>query len=114
MAKKNQNPQSNQNLNQPGESENKPSNEKFFYGNKDADKKFQLRNDWKKSVVVYQCKVEVMNGGMVEVPNTHQLQTYTPEMFDKLNEGDKKKDIPPFFSESKMKVLVLHDPRLEE
>jgi hypothetical protein len=90
--------------------ENLPSQEEgFFYGNKDREKKHKLANDWAKKVCVYQCQIEQMNGGQVEVPNTHQLQTYDPKTFEKLSADEKGK--PSFFSESKMKVVVLHDPR---
>ena len=80
-----------------------------FYGNKDADKKHLLPADWAKKVCVWQCQIEQMNGGQVEIPNTHQLQTYEPKIYEKLIADEKGK--PSFFSESKMKVVVLHDPR---
>jgi hypothetical protein len=80
-----------------------------FYGNKDEDKKHLLPADWAKKVCVYQCQIEQMNGGVVEIPNTHQLQTYDPAYYTKLIADEKGK--PSFFSESKMKVVVLHDPR---
>jgi hypothetical protein len=80
-----------------------------FYGNRDEDKKHLLPADWAKKVCVFQCQIEQMNGGQVEVPNTHQLQTYDVKTFEKLIADEKGK--PSFFSESKMKVVVLHDPR---
>jgi hypothetical protein len=80
-----------------------------FFGNKDFDKKHKLPADWAKKVCVYQCQIEQLNGGVVEVPNTHQLQTYEPATYDRLSADEKGK--PSFFSESKMKVVVLHDPR---
>jgi hypothetical protein len=80
-----------------------------FYGNKDKDKKHLLPADWVKKVCVYQCQIDQMNGGVVEIPNTHQLQTYDPALYEKLSKDEKGK--PSFFSESKMKVDVLHDPR---
>lgn len=80
-----------------------------FYGNKDKEKKHLLPADWAKKVCVYQCQIDQMNGGVVEIPNTHQLQTYDPAQYTKLSADEKGK--PSFFSESKMKVVVLHDPR---
>ena len=80
-----------------------------FYGNKDDEKRFKLPKDWAKQVCVYQCQIEQMNGGVVEIPNTHQLQTYDPATYDKLSADAKGQ--PSFFSESKMKVVILHDPR---
>lgn len=80
-----------------------------FYGNKDKEKKYLLPKDWAKKVCVFQCQIEQMNGGVVEIPNTHQLQTYDPAQYTKLSADEKGK--PSFFSESKMKVVVLHDPR---
>jgi hypothetical protein len=80
-----------------------------FYGNRDHQKKHLLPADWAKKVCVFQCQIEQMNGGVVEIPNTHQLQTYDPATYDKLSADAKGK--PSFFSESKMKVTVLHDPR---
>lgn len=80
-----------------------------FYGNKDKERKFLLPADWAKKVCVYQCQIDQMNGGVVEIPNTHQLQTYDPALYEKLIKDEKGK--PSFFSESKMKVVVLHDPR---
>jgi hypothetical protein len=121
MATKKQNQPSGSNQQTPpslqenSEKQNQPSgSENFFYGNQDTERKFKLPNDWSKSVCVWQCKVEPLNGGMVEVPNTHQLQTYDPATYDKMVNGDPKGNIPPFFAESKMKVVVLHDPRVQE
>jgi hypothetical protein len=125
MAKKNTQAQNNSNLpNQEQEQENDfqetynlPNQEQVsevepsgpFYGNRDHEKKHLLPADWAKKVCVFQCQIEQMNGGQVEVPNTHQLQTYEPAHYDKLIADEKGK--PSFFSESKMKVTVLHDPR---
>jgi hypothetical protein len=80
-----------------------------FYGNKDHKKEHLLPADWAKKVCVFQCQIDQLNGGIVEIPNTHQLQTYDPATFEKLSKDEKGK--PSFFSESKMKVTVLHDPR---
>lgn len=94
------------------ETENQSNQEQdsaFFYGNKDDDKEHKLPSDWKNKVCVWQCIIQSLGGGIVEVPNTHQLQTYDPASFDKLSADEKGK--PSFFSESKMRVKVLHDPR---
>ena len=55
-------------------------------------------------VTVRQVVVQELNGGIVEVPNTEQIQTYDPDYFQKLLD-DK------FFSESRMRIEILHDPR---
>ena len=81
-----------------------------MYGNKDAAKSYPFPKDWAVTVVVHQCGIEQMNGGVVEVPNTHTLQTYAPDVFDRLSNADLKQ-ATSFFSESKMKVVVLHEPR---
>lgn len=79
-------------------------------GNKDESGEYPFPADWQDQVVVWQCKIEQMNSGVVEVPNTHMMQTYSPETYDKLSNADLKQSTS-FFSESKMKVVVLHDPR---
>ncbi len=63
-------------------------------------KSWQITPDTKGSIVVRQVVVQELNGGMVEVPNTETLQTYTKETFDRLQEQG-------FFEESKMKVEIL-------
>jgi hypothetical protein len=74
-----------------------------IYGNKDKQKRYPIDETWKKKVIVRQVKVEANNGGMVEVPNTEQVQTYDPVYYDTLIKNN-------FFGESKMKVEVLHQP----
>ncbi len=68
---------------------------------KDANgKEHKITADMKGLVVLRQVVVDTLNGGMVEVPNTEQIQTYTKEKFDELNRNN-------FFTESKMKIEVL-------
>lgn len=80
--------------------------EKTFFGNKDEKKAWELPSSWKKDIVVYQYQVQTLNGGMVEVPNTGMVQTYTPQKWDELQNTK-----PNFFAESGLKYEVLHDPR---
>jgi hypothetical protein len=48
--------------------------------------------------------VDILNGGMVEVPNTRYTQTYDPVIWEKMIAAN-------FFSESQMKYEIKHDPR---
>jgi hypothetical protein len=65
-------------------------------------KEWKITPDMKGLIVVRQVVVQELNGGMVEVPNTETLQTYTPEKFDELNEAG-------FFEESLIKIEVLQE-----
>jgi hypothetical protein len=75
-----------------------------FFGNKDSKRSYPLDKTLKGKVVVRQYKVESLNGGMVEVPNTSEVQSYYPEYYEKLLKNN-------FFGESRMQVEVLHQPK---
>jgi hypothetical protein len=75
-----------------------------FFGAGDKDKQYPIASVNKDQVVVRQVNVQLLNGGMVEVPNTMAIQTYNPKIYDQLLKNN-------FFGESKIKVEVLHDPR---
>ena len=89
----------------PEVDENAPIEERGkLYGNKDKDKKYPIKKDWKDKVIVRQVKVDTLNGGMVEVPNTASVQTYDKDQYNSFVDNK-------FFTDSKMKVEVLHMPK---
>lgn len=75
-----------------------------LFGNKDKEKKFPIRKDWKDKVIVRQVNVTELNGGMIEVPNTEAVQTYDKDFYETMVKNN-------FFSDSKMKVDILHMPK---
>lgn len=89
--------------------ENSSPNQEF-YGSRDEKQEHLLPADWSAKVVVSQVSVKNVEGEWVELPSTRQMQTYEPKFFDSLNnsEGESGKS---FFSESNLRVKVLHDPR---
>lgn len=74
-----------------------------FFGKGDKDQKYPIDNANKNHVVARLVRVEQNNGGMIEVPNTEQVQTFYPEQFDQLVKDE-------FFSKSMLKVDILHKP----
>lgn len=63
-----------------------------------------ITGDLEDMVVVRQVNLTEINGGVVEIPNTEQIQSYRPEVFNKMLK-DK------FFSDSKIRVELINDPR---
>lgn len=98
--------------NAPSQPELESAGGNLVYGNKDGGKQHAFPKSWADAgkVVVHQCNIEQMGTGVVEVPGTHMLQTYSPEDYDRYAGVDKPGE-RSFFTESKMKVVVLHDPR---
>lgn len=85
--------------------ENEPVEEAGkLYGNKDSKKQYPIKKDWKDKVIVRQVNVTELNGGMIEVPNTEALQTYDKPYYETMVKNN-------FFTDSKMKVDVLHMPK---
>ncbi|HRE52239.1 MAG TPA: hypothetical protein PK339_12505 [Flavitalea sp.] len=75
-----------------------------IYGNQDKEKRYPLKKDWLKKIVVRQLSVErASNGEMIRLQSTAAIQTYDPAYFNKLLKDN-------FFSESRMEVEVLHRP----
>lgn len=75
-----------------------------LYGNKDSKKEYPIKKDWKDKVVVRQVKIDMLNGGMIEVPNTEAVQTYDKDYYQTMIDNN-------FFSDSKLQVTVLHMPK---
>lgn len=73
-----------------------------IFKSSETGKEFKMSGDVSGHVVVRQVSVQQLNGGMVEIPNTETVQSYSKEMFDKLME-DK------FFSESQLKIEILQN-----
>jgi hypothetical protein len=77
-----------------------------MFGNLDKGKERQFPSDWAGHLVVFQEKVKLVEGNLLALPNQSGLQTYNPEQFEQMTENN-------FFSDSELRVTVLHDPRLE-
>lgn len=56
-------------------------------------------------VVVRQVNIDMLNGGIVEVPNTETVQIYYKDQFEQMSQS--KNGQPSFFSEGKIKVEIL-------
>jgi hypothetical protein len=69
-----------------------------------AGQEFEITPDLQDKVVIWQEQVQMLNGGLVGIPNTDMLQSYDPAYFTKLLKDN-------FFGESKMRIEILHDPR---
>lgn len=63
-----------------------------------------ITGDMEDQIVVRQVQLQELNGGVVEIPNTEQIQSYRPEIFEKLL---KQK----YFSDSKIRIEIINDPR---
>lgn len=79
------------------------------FGNQDKDEEFAIpksitdQSDWEEMVVVRQVPTRVVEGELVELKGQAIVQVYKPEVYQRMVK-DK------FFSESKLKVKVLHKP----
>jgi hypothetical protein len=71
-----------------------------IFKSKETGKEFRVTGDISGHVVVRQVKVQELNGGMVEVPYSESIQTYRPEIFEKMQADN-------FFSESLLKIEIL-------
>lgn len=76
-------------------------------GNQDKEGKHPFPNNWEKHLVVYQEKVKLVEGNLVPLPNQSGLQTYNRSVFDAMTKNK-------FFSESDLRVTIVHDPALLE
>jgi hypothetical protein len=81
----------------------KSSQKETIYGNKDKEQKYPLNEADLDRVVVYQRTLEALGTGYVEVPGSGKVQTYYPDQFKKLVEQE-------FFADSKIDVIILHQP----
>lgn len=75
---------------------------------------FLIPEDWKHHVVIELWK-EVFSGEaqtFVEVSGSRQVQTFYPEIFEKMNA--ESQDGKSWFTESLLKYTILHDPRKTE
>lgn len=73
----------------------------FEVSSKDTGKKYTVDAGSKGKVIVRQVNIRDVEGNIVELPNSEVIQTYEPDMFQRLL--DQK-----FFAESKIHVEVLH------
>jgi hypothetical protein len=65
-----------------------------------AGNEYQVTGNLKNKIVVLQTNVQELNGGMVDVPNTANLQVYSKSNWQRLNDQN-------FFSESKIRTEIL-------
>jgi hypothetical protein len=68
-----------------------------------SGREFTISADNQGMVVVRQVQVQRVQNDLVELPSTEQVQTYYPDQFDKMLKDN-------FFSDSGMRVEILHKP----